>query len=344
MHPYLTIVAASRNDMHGGNILKRMKMFVNGLIEQSNRHQFPVELLMVEWNPPAGRPFLQDVLPQPSGEDKLSLRYIRVPEEIHNRYKRGKDIPLFQMIAKNVGIRRAKGEFVLCTNVDVLFSDELFIELKKQNLRKDTYYRANRCDVPDGMDESWDIEQQLTWCKKNVIKTLGRDTRFPNANLEQFGLSKKPFFKKWVFDKMAIGMKFFWPAEKRDYYQIDSFACGDFTLMSKDAWLDIQGYIELDLYSIHLDTLGLIGASALGYKQHVYPRSACLYHVDHPLGWEAMDPYEKIRFLVERPGIDYGLVFDTGMHALKAKSRFNMNPANWGFADVELDESVFPKS
>jgi len=29
------------------------------------------------------------------------------------------------MIAKNVGIRRARGRFVLCTNVDLLFSDKM---------------------------------------------------------------------------------------------------------------------------------------------------------------------------------------------------------------------------
>ncbi|HEY0680195.1 MAG TPA: hypothetical protein VGD17_18045 [Chitinophagaceae bacterium] len=343
MSPYLTIVAASRNDMHGGNILKRMRMFVNGLIAQCNRHDLPVELLIVEWNPPRERPPLNEVLPQPAKTDKLTLRYVQVPQEIHNRYKRASDIPLFQMIAKNVGIRRAKGEFVLCTNVDVLFSDELFEVLKKKDLRKDTFYRANRCDVPDGMEESWDIEKQLQWCSKNIIKTLGRDTRFRNINLDHFGLSGKAWFKKWVFDKLAIGFKMFWPPEKREYYLLDSFACGDFTLMSKEAWLDIQGYVELDLYSIHIDTLGLIGAAALGYRQFVFPRKACLYHVDHPLGWETMGPYEKMRFLVERPGIDYGLVFDTGMHALKERQRFNMNKENWGFADIPLEEVVYPK-
>lgn len=299
---------------------------------------------MVEWNPPAGKPLLQDVLPQPGKNDKLTLRYVQVPEEIHNQFRRAKDIPLFQMIAKNVGIRRARGQFILCTNVDVLFSNELFALLKKKDLRKDTYYRANRCDVPDGIDPEWDFDKQLDWCSKNIIKTLGWDTRFKNINLEHFGLSQKAYFKKWVFDKIAFGMKFFWPKEKRDYYMIDSYACGDFTLMAKEAWMDIQGYIELDLYSLHLDTLGLIGAAALGYRQHVFPRRACVYHVDHPLGWEAMSPLEKMRFLVERPGIDYGLVFNTGLYALKEKGRFNLNADNWGFADVTLKEYVFPKS
>jgi len=32
---------------------------------------------------------------------------------------------LYQMIAKNAGIRRARGEYVLATNIDILFSSEL---------------------------------------------------------------------------------------------------------------------------------------------------------------------------------------------------------------------------
>lgn len=341
--PYLSIVVASRNDSHGGNMLKRMQLFVRGLMAQCKRYDFPIELLIVEWNPPADKPGLQEVLPQPGRDDRLTLRYIEVPPELHQRYKRSKEIPLFQMIAKNVGIRRAKGAFILCTNVDLLFSDPLFRIFTERTLRKDTYYRANRCDVPDGIDLQWDLDQQLTWCGRNVIRRLGMDARFGNTNLEQFGLNDKSRFKKWMFNKMALWMKIFWPPEKREYYGIDSFACGDFTLMSREGWMEICGYLELDLYSIHIDTLGLISAKALGYRQHVFARHECTYHIDHPMGWEAMNPLEKIRFLEERPGIDYGLIYNAGMFALKEKRLLNLNRDDWGFSRHELKESVFPK-
>lgn len=340
--PYLSIVAASRNDGHGGNILKRMQLFVNGLIEQSNRHQLPLELIIVEWNPPPDRPLLQNILPKPRKNDLLKLRYVIVPSEIHNHYKRCREIPLFQMIAKNVGIRRAEGEFILCTNVDLLFSDPLFKLLATRKLRKDTYYRANRCDVPENIDPVWNFDKQLDWCKQNIIRRIGMDPRFRNFNLEQVGLNQKPWIKKWLFDKMAIGMKLFWPPEKRKYYLIDSFACGDFTLMAREAWIDIQGYIELDLYSIHVDTLALISAASLGYHQHVFSRKACTFHMDHPMGWETMLPLEKLKFLEERPGIDYGMVFDIGMYALKQNEPFHLNPENWGFSDLSLEEHTFP--
>jgi hypothetical protein len=340
--PYLSIVAASRNDGHGGDILKRMRLFVAGLIEQSRRYRFSVELVFVEWNPVPGRQPLRDVLPRPTEADYLTLRYITVPASIHLQYRRAAEIPLFQMIAKNVGIRRATGTFVLCTNIDLLFSDALFRRLAGMQFRADTFYRANRCDVPDGVDASRDLAEQLAWCQRNIIRRLGRDMRYKNVNLELVGLGNKSAAKKWLFDKMALGMSLFWSPEKRLFYQLDSFACGDFTLMSRDAWIAIQGYLELDLYSLHVDSLALVAGAALGYRQLVFPPRECTYHIDHPSGWEALTPLEKVRFLENRPALDFSLVQEVGLFALEKKKTLDLNPPNWGYSEVELEEFVFP--
>lgn len=341
--PYLSIVVASRNDDHGGDILKRMQLFVGGLLEQARRYSFPIELVFVEWNPPENRPLLHEVLPKPSPEDCLTLRYITVPASIHSRYRRAHDIPLFQMIAKNVGIRRARGAFILCTNVDILFSDALFRLLADRTFKQDTYYRANRCDVPDGIDPQWSLDQQLAWCGQNIIKRWGRDSRYKNINLEMVGLQNKGSAKKWLFDKMALGTTLFWSRQKKSYHQLDLFACGDFTLMSREAWTAIQGYVELDLYSMHVDSLGLIAATSLGYRQHVFPSDACTYHIDHPYSEAAVSvsPLTKLRFLGDRPALPYELVLEVAMHSLEKMEPFNLNPANWGYADADLEEFTF---
>src|SRR5258705_13211541 len=123
--PKLSIVVTSRNDNHGGEMLKRMTIFMKGLLYQTKKFQLPVELLFIEWNPTIEQPLLNEVLPKPRPSDYLTVRYIVVPARIHMRYKMGAEIPLFQMIAKNIGIRRAKSDYILCSNVDLLFSDEL---------------------------------------------------------------------------------------------------------------------------------------------------------------------------------------------------------------------------
>jgi hypothetical protein len=339
--PALSVVVASRNDAHGGNIHKRMQLFLRGLLAQTRRYGMRWELVVVEWNPPADRPPLFEVLPAPAPGDSLCVRYITVPAAVHARYRRAADLALFQMTAKNVGIRRAAADFILCTNVDLLFSDPLCQFVATTPLRPDTYYRANRCDVPDGVDPAWDLQRQLAWCEKHVIRRLGRDLAYPNINLELAGLNDKARYKKWIFDKMAIAMQAFWPAEKRAFYQLDTFACGDFTLMSREAWMAIQGYLELDLYSLHIDSLALISAAAAGYRQRVLPRGACTYHIDHPAGWEGLSVLEKVRFLERRPALDYGLVHELGLYALARRSALRLNPETWGCADLDLEERTF---
>jgi len=125
--PYLSVVVTTRNDDHGGSLLQRMQAFVNGLTGQAMRHGVPIELVVVEWNPPPERPRLREALRWPAGRDGCQVRFIEVPGPVHARYKNAQALPLYQMIGKNVGIRRAAGEFVLATNIDILFrpADEL---------------------------------------------------------------------------------------------------------------------------------------------------------------------------------------------------------------------------
>ena len=44
--PYISVVATSRNDDHGGNMLRRMQIFVNAWIEQCRRHGLASELIL----------------------------------------------------------------------------------------------------------------------------------------------------------------------------------------------------------------------------------------------------------------------------------------------------------
>ena len=153
--PYISFVATSRNDDHGGDMLHRMKIFMRGLDEQAKRHLLPMELVIVDWNPPSDRPLLHEVLPRPTSGSPLQVRYIVVPPEVHQRWGYHDKFSLYQYIGKNVGIRRARSEYVLATNVDLLFSDQICSFLARQELQQDKMYRANRIDVSDGLAENF---------------------------------------------------------------------------------------------------------------------------------------------------------------------------------------------
>ncbi len=338
LNPPLSIVVASRNDNHGGNILDRMRLFVDGLLTQTRRFRLHAELIFVEWNPPRDRLPLADILPAPSSGDVLEIRFVRVPEEIHNSFGRGREIPLYQMIAKNVGIRRAKGEFILCTNIDLLFSDELFAFLAKGELDADVFYRCNRVDVPSAILPEWTWEQKMAFCRKNERKRLGKDSLHRNLFGMKPWIYDYPVFSRSLNFAMKHVRKWMQNPVKRRLLDLDTNACGDFTLMSRKAWMDIGGYVELDLYSIHIDSLALVAAAALGYRQEILSREKCTYHMDHPAGWESMTPLEKVRFLSRRPGLGYDIVWEVGMQVLNSGEKFQLNGENWGFADLTFEE------
>ncbi len=181
MSPHLSVVVTSRNDNHGGSLLYRMQYFVDGLVIQCNRHKLKAELIIVEWNPPEETPPLAKVLQFPEKNDFCKIRIIRVPKEIHVTLDHADKIPLFQMIGKNVGIRRSLGKFVLATNIDILFSNEL-IKYIKTKLKSGHFYRVDRLDVPNELPRSNSFDEILRFCKTNVLRA---NTKFGTINIDK---------------------------------------------------------------------------------------------------------------------------------------------------------------
>jgi FkbM family methyltransferase len=178
LEPYLSLVVTARNDDHGGNLLGRMQIFVNGWLAHARRHNIPSELIIVEWNPPADRPPLAEALRWPVDFGPCEVRFITVPPEIHSRYQHGANLPLYQMIGKNVGIRRARGRFILATNIDILFSDELAAFLGSRQLKTDRMYRIDRYDAMSDVPADAPLEEQLAYCRSHLIRVNRREGTF----------------------------------------------------------------------------------------------------------------------------------------------------------------------
>lgn len=316
---------------------KRMNIFVHGLIHQCNTYKLPCELVMVDWNSPDENELLDKVLPTVTKDDYLSIRYIVVPPEIHNRYDYSERLGLYQMIAKNVGIRRALAEFVICTNVDLLFSNEMFERFAKRDLQKGVFYRANRADVPNTIQENATVEEQLAFCAQNVEKRLGKRSNAPLLNnTERSILSRRifiPFYPMLSFLKRILLGKV-----RSVIHSLDFDACGDFTMMSKEDWIKIEGYAELEMYSLHIDSMGVFEAAARGLTQEIFPAALCTYHIAHEGGWEFADPIEKLHFYSKKPSLEWWSVWVAGSKIVREKSTFGINSSNWGLKDVELKE------
>jgi hypothetical protein len=174
-NPYLSIVVTARNDDHGGNLLDRMQAFTSGWISQARRYSIPSELIIVEWNPPSGKPRLVEALQWPEDLGPCQVRVIEVPPELHARFAHGDALPLYQMVAKNAGILRARGEFVLATNIDILFSNELACFFAARRLQRGRMYRIDRHDAMSSIPRDGSLDEQLEYCRTHLIRVNVRE-------------------------------------------------------------------------------------------------------------------------------------------------------------------------
>ncbi len=292
---------------------------------------------MVDWNSPDPNERLDKVLPNVDDVDYLSVRYVIVPPEIHDTFRFSEELGLYQMIAKNVGIRRAKAAFICCTNIDLLFSDQLFDELAERRLETGKFYRANRCDIPATINEKDNVEEQLKFCEANIIKRLGKIGEYVHIYNEN-GL----FFKYPIFNPLLKFLNWLKPKMMSEFNvklnAMDSDACGDFTMMNISDWEKIDGYLELEMYSLHIDTMALYAAIAQGIEQVIYPREMCSYHIAHDSGWEPGNAVEQLQFYNKRPSLDWWVVEAAGRQIIQDKSNFDMNSDDWGLKNVILQE------
>lgn len=201
--PYLSVVAATRNDNHGGDLTKRTQVFIDGLAAQATRHRVPIELVMVEWNPPPDRPSLAEEMRWPRSTPFYRARIITVPANVHATIDPEFRLPLYQMIGKNVGIRRARAPFILATNIDLLFSDALFRELKR-GLKPDRLYRADRYDIDASIPADASIDDALALAQGHIIRIHKANGSYINRNGTFVNTARHPYLHALICTKEGL--------------------------------------------------------------------------------------------------------------------------------------------
>lgn len=279
--PYLSIVTYSRNDNHGENMPKRMQATLTSVIMQLERYKLESEIILVDYNPPPGKPLLKDVLSLPVKTKYCSLRTIIVPSSIHSRYPKSDKLPVYGCLAFNIGLSRSRGKFVMLAPIDNLFSDELIELIGKKNLDGDKFYRADRLDVSRNVLEVDSPPEQLEFCKKNI---LWIHNRYGSILV----VKRKKHLRSTNLDFSKIG---------NNLPLLHSNA-PDIMLMSREKWFLLRGYPEIDIFGHNVDVLLCYMAFYCGLKEEVLPPECCLYHIDHESRWRDVIPrrLEKILF------------------------------------------------
>ena len=319
--PYLSVVSCSRNDNYGGGLLARTQAFVTGLLESLDAYQIESEFILVEWNPPPDSLSLSKAIIWPNSS-YCSIRLIKVPPSIHQRYRGHEKLAIHGPVAFNVGIRRAKGEFVLPAPIDLLYSDELMSFFASKSLRHDRFYRTERIDVDDSVIQCPSPKERLEYCKNHIIK---RHTSNPSMT-------------------------------RRLPIHLHTNASGDFMLMTRESWRRSRGFYEKDIGGMHVDSLLCYMAHASGLRQEVLSDPIRLYHINHgrkqrlrvpPLIARVLfnmpfnrgKPYHRLlRSLYTVPQMTYPEFVQLSRDITDGKRPYALNDEGWGLGNEALNE------
>jgi hypothetical protein len=261
------------------------------------------------------------------------------------------NLDFFQMIAKNVGIRRATGDSVLATNIDILLSDELFLDSTK-DLADRCVYRADRVDVAfdpgvTALPEELRRSPAIRVNEKTGIYPVGsgEGQRYirGGASLGRMALNNPLNFARRVLRRVSIDRY------RRSFVsifvlpQLHLNACGDFTLMSRRSWYDLGGYPEWEMFSWNLDSMLLYQAAAAGYA-FVELAGHPAYHLEHSAGFSLESQAALFDRLAERgvPVLTDAAALDVNLEIWRGrkKGRWRTNLAGWGMAEHNLPETA----
>lgn len=291
--PYISVVVTTRNDNYGENMRRRLDMFVRGLDLHQQKYPGLFELIIVEWNPPQDQESLSKIIPACTD---LPIRIITVPNEYHLLI--GINRPMAEFPAKNVGLRRAKGQFVLISNPDILLSHELVDQLSQRNLADGIIYRCDRYDFDGDGIESVEPRDYIGFAFQRIFRLHGMQ------------------------DQNSLTMDIEVPAAKipvSSYNEktIHTNGAGDFMLISKATAESVGGFYQGLACAGHHDSVSMMRLVSRGVKQGIFKFPCVILHQDHD------------RNMV--PGAwDPAAVLETAQQA--------DDDPDWGFRRVEFEQ------
>jgi hypothetical protein len=164
--PELTIVMAGSNDNYGGEAYRDVepavptpfkdRVALSMLTIPYAFDKINYEIIFVVWNEDPEREslFTWDCLKHPR------IRLVEVPKSLASKVE--PDRQFHETWAKNVGIRRARSDMILCTNPDIMWLDEF----PRDVLHIDSVMIAHRWSVYHPVLELRDIGALQTYCRQ----------------------------------------------------------------------------------------------------------------------------------------------------------------------------------
>jgi len=264
----LSAVIVTRNDNYGGNLNDRAIFCLNSLIDTFD------EVFLIDWNSEKG-PLLYDI------HDKLNfkgnLHHIVIEPKIakHLTNLDPQAQVCNEVLGRNIGIRRATGDYIVSTNIDVIAPTRKELEKTiNSELNNNTFYTISRRYT------DWKIIEEFFGGTRDYSRWKElRDYLIENSE------------ERTTKETVVTG---------DDYSLIN--CCGDFQLAHKSIWNEIKGFEEELIYVLYSDTNVQKKAVMHGFElKAIY--SPALFHIEHGKGGggfldginkKTNDPYRAI--------------------------------------------------
>jgi hypothetical protein len=210
------------------------------------------EVIVVDWNSPHGIPLLDQITDyiEPTGK----IRSIVVSKEFVEENVSKTAQPCCEVLARNVGIRRAAGDWIVSSNIDIV-STPFSVDALSEN----TLY---------------------TVAKYNVLENIHLTQLLPMSNTDKIAALKA---HKHLFERMKRCEE----VVPDDKYSL-IVGCGDFQVAHRSVWNAIRGFEEALFHRCFADSNVMVKAAVHdGLKTELLDID--VFHLEHknnPYFWK----------------------------------------------------------
>jgi len=285
MRPALSVVTAvsgRTSKIDSRDFLGRLSRLVASLDRAAlTMPRRSLEVVVVDWNVVPDRPPLRDALVVP---ERVSLRVVEVPAELHRRAVGDSGRQFHEYAAKNVGVVRALSGRVLMVNADVLVRPDLVRFCVRAPLGDRAFVRADRYDfqAPDRLDGS------LGWCAPRPFVANVRHGASSSDSIV-FPVDRASPRGRWPRSRRLrgeLGSSVIWGPRgglpNHFLRGAHTHPAGDFVCVSKAAWCEVGGLTEDPNIWLHGDSLFVAQLLGANLRQVIYAKPGALLHEDHP--------------------------------------------------------------
>lgn len=323
---FLTIVMAWRNDGYGGgDSVGRFQTTLDTLDYFAFQSQIPIELIIVEWNPPKGTKKLAEVVDIPLRIN--CVRVISVPEildSVVKGYFGQSNVPIPWSESRNIAIRRARGTYIVPLATNSVLSENFWTFLRSLKVDHSPHdkliYRIPKAFVDSTPLPNMPPKDVPRFLYSHVEAVCGVGSGiFSRRHGKTLPLTggldsqEAQAFLNYTYSISPLDIAYF------------TEACGDFQMLSRRNFFLLRGYWECSTYAHH-DTILQYNAIELGFVGKI-PRDMFVFHMHHPESGFANNNFQV-------PTTDYS-------YFLPGNGILNPNFCHWGFSSINFDEDVW---